>query len=69
MQFLLLQAVLSDFCTICKQDGAMDYLEYLLSATADPNKIPYLLLMGSNSEVCVSQLRADDLTGAVLVYE
>lgn len=69
MQILRLQAVLSDFCTICRQDGAMDYLKYLLSATEDLNKTPYLLLMASKSDVCVSQLRADDLSGAVLVYE
>jgi hypothetical protein len=47
----------------------MDYLEYFLTATENLKKTPYLVLMASRSDVGVSELRAEDLKGAVLVYE
>jgi hypothetical protein len=47
----------------------MDYLEYFLTAADNLKKIPYLVLMASRPEVNIFEPRADDLWGAVLVYE
>ena len=68
-EILRLRTVLTNLCALCGQVGAMDYLEYFLTATENLKKTPYLVLMASRSDVGVSELRAEDLKGAVLVYE
>ncbi len=69
VEILRLRAVLSDLCFICGQAGAMDYLEYFLTARENLKKTPYLVLVSTKPDVGVSELRAEDLRGAVLVYE
>lgn len=66
---LRLRSVLGTLCELCGQAGATDYLEYFLTATDNLKKTPYLVLMTSRVYADVSELRAEDLWGAVLVYE
>jgi hypothetical protein len=47
----------------------MDYLEYFISATEDFKKTAYLVLMTSRPNVGALELQAEDLRGAVLLYE
>jgi hypothetical protein len=61
--------MLARLSLLCDQKGAADFLEYFLTSSDSINKIPYLLLMSSRSREDVSDLRAEDLTGAALVYE
>jgi hypothetical protein len=68
-EILRLRSVLTTLSEICGQAGAMDYLEYFLTAPPNLKKIPYLVLIASRSDVGVFELRAEDLRGAVLVYE
>jgi hypothetical protein len=68
-QILRMQAVLIRFSAICDQTGAMDYLEYFLTATENLKKTPYLILLASRSDVDIFELRAQDLKGAALAYE
>src|ERR1700678_3997411 len=68
-QILRMQAVLIAFSAICDQNGAMDYLEYFLTATENLKKAPCLVLLASRSDVDVFELRPEDLKGAALVYE
>jgi hypothetical protein len=68
-KILRLRTVLTDLCELCGQAGAMDYLEYFLTATENLKKTPYLVLMASRSNLEVSEMRAEDLRGAVLIYE
>jgi hypothetical protein len=69
VEILRLRSVLTALSDRCGQAGAMDYLEYFLTATGNLKKIPYLVLMASSPEVNIFELRAEDLWGAVLVYE
>jgi len=69
VEILRLRTVLTNLCVLCGQAGAMDYLEYFLTATENLKKTPYLVLMASRSDVGVMELRAEDICGAVLVYE
>jgi hypothetical protein len=69
VEILRLRAVLTNLCALCGQAGAMDYLEYFLTAAENLKKAPYLVLIASRSDVSVSEIRAEDLRGAVLVYE
>jgi hypothetical protein len=69
VEILRLRAVLTNLCALCGQAGAMDYLEYFLTAADNLRKTPYLVLIASKSDVGVLELRAEDLRGAVLVYE
>ncbi len=66
---LRLQPVLETLSELCGQIGATDYLEYFLTATDNLKKTPYLVLMTSRFDAGVCELRAEDLYGAVLVYE
>jgi hypothetical protein len=66
---LRIRSLLSDLSLLCGQTGAADYLEYFLTSTKSLNKIPYLVLVASRSARAVTDLRADDLKGAALVYE
>jgi hypothetical protein len=68
-KILRLRTVLTDLCELCGQAGAMDYLEYFLTATENLKKTPYLVLMALRSNLEVSEMRAEDLRGAVLIYE
>lgn len=68
-KILRLRTVLTDLCELCGQAGAMDYLEYFLTATENLKKTPYLVLMASRSNLEISKMRAEDLRGAVLIYE
>jgi hypothetical protein len=68
-QILRMQAVLSALSVLCDQTGAMDYLEYFLTATENLKKTPYLALLASRSDVDVFELRPEDLKGAALAYE
>jgi hypothetical protein len=69
VEILRLRSVLTTLSELCGQAGAMDYLEYFLTAPPNLKKTPYLVLMASRSDVSVFELRAEDLRGAVLVYE
>jgi hypothetical protein len=64
-----MQDVLTRLSTICGQTGAMDYLEYFLTTTENLKKTPYLALVAVRPDVGPSALQAEDLLGAVLVYE
>lgn len=69
VEILRLRRVLTNLCDLCGQAGAMDYLEYFLTATENLKKTPYLVLMASRSNLAVPEIRAEDLRGAVLIYE
>lgn len=69
VEILRLRSVLTTLSDRCGQSGAMDYLEYFLTAADNLKKIPYLVLMASRPEVNIFEPRAEDLWGAVLVYE
>jgi hypothetical protein len=69
VEILRLRSVLTTLSERCGQAGAMDYLEYFLTATENLKKTPYLVLIALRSDLGVFELRAEDLQGAVLVYE
>jgi hypothetical protein len=66
---LRMQPLLADLSQLCCQRGAADYLEYFLTSTKSLNKIPYLVLVASRSDLAATDLCADDLKGAALIYE
>ncbi len=66
---LRMRATLIRLSAICGQTGAMDYLEYFLTSTENLKKAPYLVLLAARSDVNVFNLEAEDLMGAVLIYE
>jgi hypothetical protein len=66
---LRIQPVLVRLSSLCEQTGAMDYLEYFLTGPDNLKKIPYLVLVGKRPDLKVAELRAEDLKGAVLIYE
>jgi hypothetical protein len=66
---LRIQPVLVRLSALCTQTGAMDYLEYFLTGTDNLKKIPYMVLVGKRPDLNLAELRAEDLKGAVLVYE
>jgi hypothetical protein len=66
---LRIQPVLVRLSSLCEQTGAMDYLEYFLTGPDNLKKIPYLMLVGKRPNLNLAELRAEDLRGAVLVYE
>jgi hypothetical protein len=68
-EILRLRPLLGTWSECCGQAGATDYLEYFLTAAENLRKTPYLVLMASRSDVGAFELRAEDLWGAVLVYE
>ena len=69
LEILRLRTVLKDLSALSGQVGAMDYLEYFLTSKENLKKIPYVVLVATRSDVDVLQLRAEDIKGAVLVYE
>lgn len=68
-EILRLRAVLTDLSALCGQPGAMDYLDYFLTKPENLKKIPYVVLVTSRSNVTALDLKAEDLKGAVLIYE
>jgi hypothetical protein len=66
---LRIQPLLVRLSSLCEQTGAMDYLEYFLTGPDNLKKIPYLVLAGKRRDLSVAELRAEDLKGAVLIYE
>jgi hypothetical protein len=68
-EILRMRDVLVAFSAHCLQAGAMDYLEYFLTLSENIKKKPYLVIVTSRPHRNVFQLRAEDLTGAALVYE
>jgi hypothetical protein len=66
---LRIQPVLVRLSALCKQTGAMDYLEYFLTGTDNLKKIPYMVLVAKRPDLNIAELRPEDLKGAVLVYE
>jgi hypothetical protein len=66
---LRIQPILVRLSALCGQTGAMDYLEYFLTGTDNLKKIPYLVLAGKRPDLIVAELRAEDLKGAILLYE
>jgi Acetyltransferase (GNAT) domain len=69
LEILRLRTVLENLSALSGQVGAMDYLEYFLTSKENLKKIPYIVLVALRSDVDVLQLRAEDIRGAVLVYE
>ena len=51
------------------QPGVMDILEHLVHSPTALGKTPYLVLSGLRAGVPAAQATADDVAGAVLVYE
>ena len=68
-EILRLRAVLTDLSALCGQPGVMDYLDYFLTRPENLKKIPYVVLVTSRSNVTALDLKAEDIKGAVLVYE
>jgi hypothetical protein len=66
---LRIQPLLVRLSSLCEQTGAMDYLEYFLTGPDNLKKIPYLVLVGKRPSSNLTEMRAEDLRGAVLVYE
>jgi hypothetical protein len=66
---LRMRETLIRLSALCGQTGAMDYLEYFLTSIENLKKTPYLVLLATRSDVNVFELGAEDLLGAVLVYE
>ena len=69
LEILRMRTLLSEMSTRCGQVGAVEYLEYFLTSLENLKKTPYLVLVLSGSDVELLQLRAEDVKGAVLVYE
>lgn len=62
---LQVQGLLVDLSARCNQNGAMDHLEYFLRRPKFANKIPCLILFGSDT----TRVTSDDVDGVVLLYE
>jgi hypothetical protein len=66
---LAMQGRLIKLSRITGQSGAMDWLNYFVSSPDSLKKTPYLLLMGSRATLHSDGAQAEDIEGAVLVYE
>src|SRR5258707_7219685 len=66
---LRLQQVLADLSARCGQPGVMDDVGYFLSKPGTLKRVPHLLLLSNARTVELERLTADDLVGAVLLYE
>ena len=66
---LRMQPVLEQLSERCGQQGAMDDLPYFLSKPGALKRIPYLLLFLKDGQTRTDKLTADDLMGAVLLYQ
>ncbi len=56
-------------CGRTGQTGAMDALDYLISSPTALDKVPYIALVGLRDGIEPARATANDLTGAVLLYE
>jgi hypothetical protein len=61
--------LLINLCMKTGQSGAVDALDVSLDKPASRAKIPYLVLVGSSNMADWGTVSADDLDGAVLIYE
>jgi hypothetical protein len=61
--------MLQELCQRTGQDGAMDCLDYLLHTPTALEKTPTLVLVGLDAGVDATRATADDVVGAVLLYE
>src|SRR5450755_3640607 len=61
--------MLHDLCRRTGQADAMHWLEYLLTTPTALEKLPALVLVGHDPEMDPAHATADDLSGAVLLYE
>jgi hypothetical protein len=64
-----MQPLLVELSSRSGQAGAMDALDFFLGAPDALEKIPYLLLVGLRDGVRPEVAGADDLDGALLIYE
>lgn len=68
-----MQGMLVELCRRTGQAGAMEWLDYFVSSPESMKKIPYLLLVGrhpgTDRLVNARAVTADDVQGAVLIYE
>jgi hypothetical protein len=64
-----MRSVLVELCRSTGQAGAMDALELFLNSPSARAKIPYLLLVGRRQMANPESTIANDLDGAVLIYE
>ena len=68
-QVIALGPLLSELSRRTGQAGLMDRLELLVKAPAALRKIPCVVLVGLREGLLPQQARADDVEGAVLLYE
>jgi hypothetical protein len=61
--------MLQELCRRTGQAGAMDSLEFLLSAPTALEKIPTLILVGADRQIVPAEAQAGNVAGAVLLYE
>ena len=66
---LALREVLIEFSERCGQPGTMDDLSYFLSKPGLLKRIPFLFLIVKRPDLKVEELVADELVGALFVYE
>ena len=62
-------AMLEQLCRLTGQTDAMHWLDYEMGKPTAAKKIPTLLLIGLNGDVTPEQATADDVLGAVMLYE
>jgi hypothetical protein len=61
--------MLEELCRQTGQTGAMHWLEFKMGTPTAAKKIPTLLLIGLNANVTPEEATADDVLGAVMLYE
>jgi hypothetical protein len=64
-----MQPILARLGVLCDQVGAADFLEYFLTSPENLKKIPNLILVTSTPCINPHELRAEDIRGAVLIFE
>ena len=70
---IAMQSMLVELSRRTGQSGAMDWLDYFVTSPDSLQKTPYLLLVGrdhrTNGSMDTTAVTADDVIGAVLIYE
>jgi hypothetical protein len=61
--------MLEELCQRTGQSGEMSRLNYQMRKPTEAKKIPALLLIGLNANVTPAEATADDVQGAVMLYE
>jgi hypothetical protein len=64
-----LAGMLEELCRRTNQTGAMHWLEFFLGSPLSEKKIPTLVMVGLQPGIDPAKATADDLSGAVLLYE